>query len=163
MAHLLENDTEPEEYIETKRKLRPERAARIQAEFDRFQGHSQEGFTAFSGINIGSRTYEKEGDTWYEIVRQKNPAYWDQPAYPFIYPGPENLAFISLKCPRRLTQRLFAKAVGQIFRDATGKSWYSGNAGVDAGCKDVFDKCVSGKRPEPAYEIFIDGTWKRLS
>ena len=164
IEHLIENDSpmseaeEPEDYIETERQLRPETAARIQAEYDRVFSPKEGDL----GYTSGNRSYDRIGGKWVERIRRKNPAYWDQPNYFIIYPGPEPYAFIAGKHPRRLTQRLFSKAAMQIFKDATGKSWFGAHAGVDGADKDLFDRRVSGEKPEPAYEIFLDGTWKRL-
>lgn len=165
IEHLLNHDApmseaqEPEEFIETKRRLRRDTAARVEASYTRAFGAVPEGDIGFTS---GSRTFVREGGVWYEETRQNNPEYYDLPNYFIIYPGPAPHAFIVGKHPRRLTQRLFSKATMQIFKDATGESWSSASAGVDGAEKEIFDRRVSGEKPEPAYEIFQDGTWKRL-
>lgn len=167
-------EAEEPDYIETRRELRPETAARIEAKYRKHrelvlqQQHKsvhdlwapETGDTSFS---IGNRNYGRIGGKWSETTRRKNPAHWDQPNYGVIYPGPDPHAFIALKAPRRITSRNFAKAAMQIFKNATGQSWNSASTGTDGADQELFDRCVQRKRPEPAYEIFLDGTWKRMT
>lgn len=157
IGHLLE--AEEPDYIVTKRELRPEAQARLQTDYDRIFGATEGDI----GYTHGSRTYYREGGKWYEEIKRKNPAYWDQPNYFIIYPGPDPYAFIVAKHPRRLTQKNFQKAISQIFRDATGLPYTNDHfGGVDGTDEGVFNARVGGEKPEPAYEVFIDGTWKRL-
>lgn len=153
-------ETEEPEYFETEHKLRPETAARIEASYAKAFGQSpHEGDVSYS---IGGRTYNRIGGEWREERRTKNPAHWDKPAYFIIY-GEGPTAFCVVKRPGRLTQRSFEKAVSGIYKDWSGKSWSGSEArGVDGTDQEIFDRRVSGEKPESAYEIFLDGTWKRL-
>lgn len=156
-----EEADEPE-YIETRRKLRPETAARIQAEYDKFASRlSPGGGTPWSGITIGPRTFENEGNEWYEIVRRRNPAYWEQPNY-FVAAGsmPE-WTIIYCKMPRRASQATFRKAIKQIVRDVTGGPVDWRDFIVESIEKQEFEAGTA--KGNPAYEIAIDGTWKRIS
>ena len=124
-----------------------------------------------ANLAIGRTQYEKIDGHWHRLRRVKNPAYLDQPQYFFIAPGPEKLAFIVCKMPRKLTTSLWRTAIRQIYRDATGRPWMTGKRWssdrhqpiVDGADEDVYLRRVAGKKPEPAYELFIDGTWKRTS
>ncbi len=149
-----------ERYIETWQLLRPDTAAQVQAAYDRFQFGKTDGDV---GMTIGSTEYERRGGKWYRQRRKKDPRYWDQPNYFFIAPGPGSQAFIAVKMPRRLSTQLWRRACGQLYRDATGRSWYSDRPVVDGADEDVYKKCVAGTMPEPAYEIMLDGSWKRTS
>jgi hypothetical protein len=114
------------------------------------------------GFSAGSRKFERENGVWYEIKRRKNPAYWDKPQYFWIAPGPDNLAFVVVKQPRRLKSALWQKACSQIWRDATGLSWWKDHPVVDGSDEGIWQARATGKKPEPAYEIFDDGTWRRV-
>lgn len=109
----------------------------------------------------GSRKFERVDGVWWETKRHKNPAYWSQPSYFWIAPGPGNMAFIVVKQPRDLKARLWHKACAQIWREAAGLSWYSDHPVVDNADEGTYAARVAGKKPELAYEIFSDGTWKR--
>jgi len=127
------------------------------------------------GFTSGSRKFSREDGVWYEIKKTKNPAYWSQPRYFWMAPGPGKLAFIVVKSPMALSTRLWRAASAQIYRDATGHSWdnvYGAQkrylsqqrqqVSIDAADESYFNLCARGKKPEPAYEIFADGTWKRV-
>jgi len=160
-VRVMESDAE--EFIEIWQELRPTTSVRIQAAYDRFSRNFGYGAgEEEANIHIGTTCYEKREGKWYRKRRSKNPAYWDQCQYFFIAPGPGGLAFIVVKQPRRLTSRLWQKACSGIFRDATGLSWYKDHPVVDGSDEEVYDRRASGIKPEPAYEIFIDGTWKRV-
>jgi hypothetical protein len=157
IKHLLE-DEEPDTYLETATRVRNQ--ARVENSYNRAFGGPVKGDIAF---NSGSRRFERLGGVWYVTRRAKNPAYWDQPQYFIIYPGPNPYAFIVCKQPRRLLTRHFRTAIAQIYRDAAKRSARADRIGVDGTEKAVYDARASGAKPEPAYEILIDGTWKRTS
>jgi hypothetical protein len=128
------------------------------------------------GFTSGSRVFQREDGVWYEIKKTKNPAYWNQSRYFFMAPGPDNLTFVLVKMPVSLSTRLWRSACAQIYQDATGRSWTNvygakkrylsqkrQQAVVDAADEEVWQLSASGKKPDPAYEIFKDGTWKRVS
>ena len=75
--------------------------------------------------------------------------------------GPADFSFIAVKMPRRMTNRGFQKAIVQIWRDATGLPWK--DCGVDGTDQHVYQSRVAGKAPQPAYEIMLDGTWKKTT
>jgi hypothetical protein len=156
---------EAERHIETWQQLRPETAERIQRAYDFHVSLSPSALSRDpmqANIGIGNTQYEKREGKWYRLRRVRNPAYWDQAQYFFIAPGPGNLAFIAVKMPRRLVSRLWQRACAQIFRDATGGSWYKDHPVVDGLEEKDFERRATGRKPEPAYEIFVDGTWKRI-
>jgi hypothetical protein len=155
---------EEESHVERMVPLRPgnaERVERIYNQHDALAGREpQKGPVSFS---MGTTHYERNSaGQWFRIERKKNPAFWDKPQYFIIYPGPPPHAFIVVKQPRRIVTSAFRKAIMQIYKDATGVSWHHDRPGVDGIEQEVFDKRASGKKPELAYEIFLDGTWRRV-
>lgn len=165
-------EAEASEWIETWQKLGPAAAKRMDATWLMFKAHDPNYKTwtemgllkdQNASFTLGSIQYEKRDGEWYRLKRTKNPAYWDQPRYFFIAPGPEKLAFVAVKQPRRLTAKLWHRASSQIWRDATGLSWWKDHPVLDGMEEDTWNRCATGKRREPAYEIFIDGTWKKVS
>lgn len=180
-------EAETSEWIETWQELRPATAARIEAAAQGVwdtdvnmawlkqnrPGWDKERMVS-DNITIGNTAYEKRDGKWYRRVRRKNPAYWDQPQYFFMAPGPDKLAFIIVKMPRRLSSRIWRAACAAIYRDATGQSWQNvygakghfqdrQQAVIDGAEEETYSSRVAGKKPEPAYEIFADGTWKKTS
>jgi hypothetical protein len=168
---LIEAD-EPEEFIETWQELRPETATRIEQELpDWLLKPDEYGYTAFSR---GNTVYEKRNGKWFRRRRQKNPAYFAIPQYFIMAPGPNNLTFLVVKAPRGLNTRRWQKACSQIYKDATGNSIFNvygkkhwgaerAQASIDGTIEAVYTSRVNGEKPEPTYEIFHDGTWKRTS
>jgi hypothetical protein len=157
---LLEED--PPEYIEHWSTLRPDDAKRMDVYYEfrqKYYGWKPSPGDVF--FKMGRTRYRREGGKWQRLYRKRNPAYWDQPQYFFIYPGPLPYAFIAVKQPRRITQANFRKAVKAIYRDATGSTWDKDKPGVDGFDKEGYEKRVSGEKPEPAYEVSIDGSIQR--
>jgi hypothetical protein len=155
---------EPEQHLETRHRVRDQEALTRHyfAVFPSSFGQPNVDKGQDLAFSSGSRQFERENGVWYEIKRRKNPAYWDQPQYFFIAPGPGKLAFVIVKQPRRLKAALWHKACSQIWRDATGLSWYKDHPVVDGADEGIWQARAAGKKPEPAYEIFDDGTWRRV-
>lgn len=153
-------ETDGEEYTEVRQKLRPETARRIQRAADAFlaSGFFTEPTT---WLTIGNTRYDKEDGQWYRIAKLKNPKFQAKPIYFVIYPGPGKFTFIAVKGVYKQIRRLFSKAIDQIYRDAILGLKQERYSGMEMTEKSLYDRCVSNKRPEPAYEIFADGTWVR--
>jgi hypothetical protein len=169
-------EAEPEEYLKTRHVLRDQQGM-TDSYFRAFptsfgQPHADKGQDI--GFTSGSRTFEREGGVWYEVKRKKNPEYYNQPRYFILAPGPGKMTFIVVKMPRTVNTRVWRVACNQIYRDATGYPWdnvygakghWTGDrqrAVVDGADEEIWQQRASGQKPEPAYEIFADGTWKRI-
>jgi hypothetical protein len=154
-------DNEEKSHIESRHRVRDQEAftRHYFSAFPSTFGHHNADKGHDLAFTTGSRQFEREDGVWYEIKRHKNPAYWDQPQYFLIAPGPGNLAFLVVKQPRRLKSILWQRACAQIFRAATGLSWWKDSPVVDGIDEEIWQARVAGKKPEPAYEIFDDGTW----
>lgn len=121
------------------------------------------GIVPGSSRTVNGITYYKEDGVWKCSYTIKNPDYYNTPRYNLIYPGPHPYAFIVFKYDPKISSKNFRKSVCQVYKDATGKSWYSAQPGLDGADAAIYERRVSGEKPEPAYEIFEDGTWKRTS
>lgn len=168
-------EAEPEDYLETRHVVRDQQRMNDNY-FRAFPTRGNEPNTDTGqdiGFTSGSRTFQRENGVWYEVKRKKNPEYWSLPRYFFLAPGPGKLAFIAVKMPRTLNTRLWRQACAQIYMDATGHSWTNVTgarrwasdrhpAVVDAIEAEDWERRAKGQKPEPAYEIFADGSWKRM-
>ena len=115
------------------------------------------------GFGIGSRHFTLEDGIWYEVVKKRNKAYFEQPGYCIVYPGPDPHAFIAIKYPKSIKWATTRKAIFAIFRAAVGRSFQAVHAGLEGPDVEIYDRRVSGTKPEPAYEIFSDGSFKQTS
>lgn len=176
VRHVLE-DEEPPEHLKTRHRVRDQQ--QLTDRYFRIFGTSFGKPSVDQGQDVGftsgSRKFERVDGVWWEEKKAKNPAYYSLPRYFVIYPGPEGSTFIVVKMPRTLNTALWRSACNGIYRDATGYSWTNvygakarstgsrQQAGVDGADEGIYAARVSGKKHEPAYEIFPDGTWKKTS
>jgi len=155
-------EAEADEFVKTKHRVRDQEGmtARYFRIFGQSFGKPNVDTGQDVGFTSGSRTFERVDGVWWETKRAKNPAYYAQPQYFLIY-GPIPDAFVVVKMPRTLKAALFRRAVGQIWRDRTGKA-YSADCGIEGADEAIYNARISGQKPQFAYEVFADGTWDRV-
>lgn len=166
--HVLEAD-EPEEFITTRRKLRPATAARMQARYASFLGRSSfkpsEDSGEDVGFNSGGRSYERVNGEWYKERRSRNPAHSALPRY-FVIAGTFPIrGWVTVYCrrPGRIAVARWRSAVKAIARDFNGGTPVPWEDFITEWLdQSEFDRALNGKKQAPVYDVFVDGTWKRL-